>query len=146
MLLFAAACVLPVSEIYRAQEPVFVDIPGAVSVRACTWSKWNAVAAGCANLAEGEREGDGPFTVKEFSNTVTVIFGEAPLMQTLYVACVDKAPRGSVLYAWDASFPIEVRIADGKHDTVGEHALDAAERDALARGLCDGSVVAMKKP
>lgn len=146
MLLLAAACVLPVAEIYRAREPVFVDIPGDVVVRACTWSKWNAVTAGCANLAEGEREDAGPFTVKEFSNMVTVIYGEAPLMQTLYVACVDKALRGSVLYAWDASFPIEVRIADGKHETVGEHALEATERDALARGLCDGSVVAMKKP
>ena len=125
---------------------MFVDIPGEVSVRACTWSKWNAVKEGCANLAEGEANDGGPFTVKEFSNMVTVIFGEAPLMQTLYVACVDKAPRGSVLYAWDASFPIEVRIADGKHETVGEHPLDAADRDALERGLCDGTVVAMKKP
>lgn len=146
MLVLLSACLLPVTEIYRAQEPVFVDIPGHVRVRACTWSKWSAVTAGCANIGEGEREDDGPFTVKEFSSPVTLIFGEAPLMHTLYVACVDSKPRGSTFYAWDTSMPIEVRIADGKHEQVGTNTIDAADRDAVAQGLCDGTVVAMKKP
>lgn len=135
------ACVLPVREIYRAEVPVFAE--AEARVLACTWSHWSATERGCADLVEGERERRGQLTVKEFSNAVTVIFGEAPLMQTLYVACAGAEPRGTAFYAWDAGFPLKVELRPGEDAVFGDHGgleTTPESRAALARAMCAGAV------
>lgn len=80
---------------------------------ACTWSSWHTLEAAesCEDRSDAVRVG-ADWQVPEFgTHYVTVIFGEAPLMQTMYVACRGAAPVGAAFALWEAPPTSAVSIA-----------------------------------
>lgn len=126
-LLWASGCCVPGGETYRPESRVVVHgEPAAERVVACTWSSWHSLGAPapCDDVAVAEPAGS-DWRVPWFgSRFVTVIFGEAPLMQTVYVACAAGSPIGATFIPWNA-------VARGRR------------RDARGAGsavVCGGSV------
>jgi hypothetical protein len=124
LLLLSGCCALPWPEVHRAATAV--TAPGADRVVACTWSRWGGeIPDECVDQVVVPTEG-GAAQIPAFQDPFTFIFGEAPLMQTVFVGCEGDAATGAVFVPWDQQKPLEVSIDGGDHP--------------LAAPLCAGAV------
>lgn len=130
----AAGCCLPVPEVHRAAASVTVTMP-ADRVAACTWSSWTGPVDGCTDLAEGVPSGAG-WDLGPLRDPVTVIFGEAPLMESVFVACQGEVPVGARWVPF-VDHP-EVVVVDGlaPPDPALRSRVTAEEAEALLTRVC----------
>jgi hypothetical protein len=143
-LLWVSGCCVPGGETYRAESRVVTHGASAADrVVACTWSSWHDLGAPypCDDVANGVSEA-GDWRVPWFgSRFVTVIFGEAPLMQTVYVACAAGSPIGATFIPWSAVSPSPIVIdLDGLAgiNWAESRGANDAMLAALAPRLCAG--------
>jgi len=151
-LLWASGCCVPGGETYRPESRVVVHgAPAADRVVACTWSSWHSLGAPapCDDVAVAEPAGS-DWRVPWFgSRFVTVIFGEAPLMQTVYVACAAGSPIGATFIPWSAVAPSPIVIdldGLGGINWAESRGDDDAMLAALAPRLCAGDASTSPDP
>lgn len=87
--LLVSGCLVPRVETHRPSLTVSVVAPEATRLAVCTWSSWSQPDAGCADQAVVPLDGAEVVLPAYTTGPPTLIFGEAPLMETLLVACAD---------------------------------------------------------
>lgn len=123
-------------EVHRAAATVTVTVP-ADRVAACTWSSWAGPDLGCRDLAEGVPTGAG-FSVDRFADGVTLILGEAPLMESVFVACDGPTPVGAHWVTFvDRPATVALSAVEPPDPALRSH-LSTAEADTLLQRICTG--------
>ncbi len=149
--LVTGCCSVPWGETFRPEMLVTTAGAGAVDrVVVCTWSSWRPLSPGCDDVAVGVSVGEGWRVPAWASHYVTVIAGEAPLDDSVVVACAGTTPLGATFLPWDVPRPdvwtITVPLdglggVDWSHDDNRRD--DAPALVTLAPKLCAGDPSAL---
>lgn len=134
MLLFAACC-FPGEETYRGATTVHA--PGfSGTVVACTWSHWGA--PDCEGRAVVEGAGEFAMPAHTSGGPFVVIFGEAPLMQSMFIACDQGRPVGARFIPWEDPVPKDLDLGPTTGGILGHeaHGMDEAAFQAWLTAQC----------